>query len=304
MPQTFHADETEAGQRLDRVLVRRWPDRSRAQLQKLVEAGLVQVNGQAASKHRALRPGDVVTVSEPPPEPPPDTVVPEPRVIFEDDELLVLNKPAGLIVHPGAGVRGPTLIDWLRSHVPDIKGVGDDPEQRPGIVHRLDQDVSGIMVIAKTQPTSEHLKRQFQDRQVEKEYLALVHGVPQPPTGTIDLNLERSKRQHGRMAARPTGGEGRTAITHYAVERVIGQQALLRIRIETGRTHQIRVHLKALGHPVVGDQIYTTKPHRTTQPDLDRPFLHAYRLAFTDRHGHRREFTAPLPDELERRLKA
>ncbi|MBI5405017.1 MAG: RluA family pseudouridine synthase [Candidatus Kerfeldbacteria bacterium] len=291
-----------AKERLDKFLVRHLVGTSRSKVQKLIEAGAVRVNGEVVSAHRGLKPDDVVTVSDDVEENPmpPRAHVPAPDIIFEDDDILVINKPSGLTVHPGAGTPGPTLIDWLIVHVPSITNVGDDPAVRPGIVHRLDRDVSGVMVIAKTQPAFDQLKQQFKDRTATKEYLALVHGLPQKTEGTIRFKIDRSERMHGRMAARPEDGEGREAITHYFLERPVKNNALLRLRIETGRTHQIRVHLKAIGHPIVGDSIYTTKSFRHKAEPIDRPFLHAARLVIHDLAGAEREFTAPLPSELRR----
>lgn len=290
---------SEGGQRLDRFLVHQLPDRTRSQLQKLIKVGTVLLNGRATSAHRLLKVGDRIVIKEVAVQPLASASVPSPTVIFENEQVLVISKPAGLVVHPGAGVRGKTLINWLVQHVPAIVSVGDSPTVRPGIVHRLDRDVSGVMVIAKTQASFEHLKQQFKNRSVKKEYLALVHGVPKQRSGTINFRIERSNRQPGRMAARPAEGKGRTATTHYAVEQTIQNNALLRIQIETGRTHQIRVHLKALGHPIVGDSVYTTKSARRKPTTLSRPWLHAARLKFQDLDGTTREFEAPLPKELE-----
>lgn len=305
MATSIRVDQAEAGERLDKFLVRHLPGLSRSQIKKLIAAGAVVVNHKPVTAHRIVKAGETVsvktesiTVIEQPIAHPP----PSPSILFENDSILVINKPAGLVVHPGAGVHEPTLVDWLRQHVPTIANVGDDPAVRPGIVHRLDRDVSGVMVIAKTPAAFKHLKAQFQERSVGKEYLALVHGVPKNSSGTIDFRIDRSKRMHGRMATRPASGEGREARTHYAVERIVKNNALLRVTIETGRTHQIRVHLKALGHPIVGDPVYTTKPFRRQRHALPRPFLHAERLRLNDLDGTTREFTAPLPEDLRRFL--
>jgi len=293
-----------AKERLDKFLTRHLVGTSRSKVQKLIETGSVRVNGKVQSAHYAVKVNDLIFVSEDVEEntEPTPAHVPVPEVVFEDADMLVINKPAGLTVHPGAGTHGPTLVDWLLRHAPAIAGVGDDPEIRPGIVHRLDRDVSGLMVVAKNQATFEFLKRQFQERTVEKEYLALVHGIPVKPEGTIRLKIGRSERMHGRMAARPESGDGRDAITHYRLERKVRNNALVRVTIETGRTHQIRVHLKAIGHPIVGDSYYTTKAFRAKREPIDRPFLHAEQLAFLDQTGQIRRFSAPLPSELRRLL--
>ncbi|MBI4092521.1 MAG: RluA family pseudouridine synthase [Candidatus Kerfeldbacteria bacterium] len=305
MPRELTVEPDAAGERLDKYLVRHLGHLSRNQIQKLIEAGRVAVNGKTVPSHLALRTGDTITIidstlAERPTAQP--RTLPAPTVLFENDSILVINKPAGLTVHPGAGVHGPTLIDWLVKRAPSVTTVGDDPQVRPGIVHRLDRDVSGVMVIAKTPESFENLKQQFKNRTVGKEYLALVHGVPKKRSDTINFRIDRSKRQHGRMAARPAHAEGREAVTHYVVERRVKNNALLRLTIATGRTHQIRVHLKALGHPIVGDTVYTTKPFRHKPVDLTRPFLHAAQLKFTDVDGTVRAFTAPLPENLRRFL--
>lgn len=305
MPNELNVEAFEAGERLDKFLVGHLPSLSRSRIRKLIDEEQVLVNGRSVAAHRHVKVGDRISVLSM------DVAVIaqpmlrnalHPDILFEDDAVLVIDKPAGLIVHPGAGVHEPTLVDWLKQHAPSIASVGDDPATRPGIVHRLDRDVSGVMVVAKTQAAFERLKQQFKERTIEKEYLALVHGVPKNRSGSIDFRIERSKRMRGRMAARPAGGEGREARTHYSVERVVKHNALLRISIDTGRTHQIRVHLKALGHPIIGDTFYTTKPYRRRASPLHRPFLHSTRLAFTDLNGVRREYSAPLPEDLRRIL--
>ncbi len=295
----------DAGGRIDVFLVSRIPDLSRSAIQKMIAGGSITLNGKTTTPHRMLRPGDRITIHEQVAvQSPPSGIgkLPVPTILFENDSVLVIDKPSGLTVHPGIGTHEPTLVDWLRTHVPTIGTVGDDPAIRPGIVHRLDRDVSGILVVAKTQASFEGLKRQFKDRTTEKEYLALVHGIPRSAEGTIDLRIERSKRMHGKMATRPADGDGRDAVTHYAVERKVKNNALLRVTIETGRTHQIRVHLKSIGHPIVGDPVYTTKQYRHKTEPLDRPFLHAAKLTFSDLDGTRRSFEAPLPEKLRRFL--
>jgi 23S rRNA pseudouridine1911/1915/1917 synthase len=321
MPRELTVSVDGERERLDKYLARHLTGMSRSKIQKLIDQGSVTLNSTVVVAHHALHEGDRIVILDKSvaiEEKPMPRDVPQPEILFENDSVLVINKPAGLTVHPSDTFQGPTLVDWLKRHDPGITAIGDAPELRPGIVHRLDRDVSGVMVIAKTQAAFEHLKRQFQDRTVEKQYIALVHGIPKSSSGTIDFNIARSQRMHGRMAAHPLlpayagteegmaegqgRREGRDAVTHYTVERHIKNNALLRITIETGRTHQIRVHLKAIGHPIVGDPVYTTKTYRHKQDKLNRPFLHAEKLAFTDLDGKRREFTAPLPGELRRFL--
>lgn len=307
MPHNLIVDPRESGKRLDKFLVRHVKGFSRSALQKYIASGMVTVNSTPTTAHRMLKAGDRVDVADPaielqsePLRPP----GPEPTVVYEDQDVLVIDKPSGLTVHPGETTKGPTLVDWLIQRIPTIAAVGDDPELRPGIVHRLDRDVSGLMVVAKTQRAFDHLKRQFMDRTVTKEYLALVYGLPRSPHGTIDLPIERSRRLHGRMAAKPGSEEGREARTHYEMVRQVKNTALLRVTIETGRTHQIRVHLKALGHPIVGDTLYTTKPFRHKHQPLDRPFLHAAKLSFTGLDGTAHTFESPLPESLRRLIPA
>lgn len=305
MSHELTVESADVGDRIDVFLTARISGASRNTVQKLITGGSITLNGKTTTPHRLLHAGDRISIT------PSVTVAampaghadfPKPAVLFENDAVLVIDKPSGLTVHPGIGTHAPTLVDWLCEHVPSIVDVGDDPTVRPGIVHRLDRDVSGAMVIAKTQASFEHLKQQFKDRTVEKEYLALVHGVPHSASGTVKLRIDRSKRMHGKMATRPADGEGRDAVTHWTVEKKIKNNALLRVTIETGRTHQIRVHLKSIGHPIVGDTVYTTKQFCHKNEPLGRPFLHAARLSFTDLDGTKRTFEAPLPEKLRRFL--
>lgn len=226
----------------------------------------------------------------------------EPRIITETPNYLVLDKPSGLLVHeanhhPGA----KTLVGWLREHYPDVAGVGEETD-RPGIVHRLDMDVSGVMVVARTQQMYDHLKQQFQNHEVQKTYLALVHGVPGKPDGTISFPLGRSRRNAGRMASQPLPTEKtREAVTHFAVQEQFTHLTLLEVTIETGRTNQIRAHLLAFGLPIVGDTVYASKSVKQ-KVALDRPFLHSWKLGFTDLDNTPKHFEAPLPEALRRTL--
>jgi 23S rRNA pseudouridine1911/1915/1917 synthase len=290
--------------RVDAWLVRRLADLSRARLQALIEKGLVLVDGRATRPSTRLRPGQAVTVLLPAPEPalPRAEDIPL-EVLHEDASLLVVNKPAGLVVHPGAGRPGGTLVNALLGRVRDLSGVGG--VLRPGIVHRLDRGTSGLLVVAKDDAAHRALVRQFASRAVEKEYLALVLGVPDQASGEIDRPIGRDPVHRQRMSVRaPRGREARTS---WRIEERFDGAALLRVRIHTGRTHQIRVHLASIGHPVAGDPLYggTRTPSsrrgeaRAALASLERPALHAARLAF--RHpatGERREFATPLPPDL------
>lgn len=222
-----------------------------------------------------------------------------PRIIEETPDFIVLEKPAGLIVHAARGHEGPTLVDFLLKKYPELKGVGEGAE-RPGIVHRLDKDVSGVMIVARNQETFELLKSQFQNRQVKKTYIALVIGKLPKDEGTIDFPLARSYRR-ARMAAVPKSTErtdARDAITHYEVEKRFPHATLVRVEIETGRTNQIRAHFHGIGHPIVGDRRYAIRTKKISK-DPGRPFLHATELCVRDRAGVVRTYRSPLPAHLE-----
>jgi 23S rRNA pseudouridine1911/1915/1917 synthase len=291
--------------RLDAWLARELPALSRARIQSLIAAGEVRLQGKATRASARLRPGQAVSVFVP--EPVPARPLPEDiplDIVHEDGHLLVLSKPAGLAVHPGAGRPGGTLVNALLRHVRDLSGVGG--VLRPGIVHRLDRGTSGLLVVAKDDATHRALAEQFAGRTVEKEYLALVLGVPARREGTIDAPVGRDPVHRKRMSARsPRGREARSS---YAVREAFDGASLLRVRIHTGRTHQIRVHLASLGHPVAGDATYGgTRPpscrqaaSRAALASLERPALHAARLAFTHPGtGQRVIFESPLPSDLQ-----
>jgi 23S rRNA pseudouridine1911/1915/1917 synthase len=300
----LRADPAAAGVRLDLWLARRLPELSRARLQALVAEGHVRVNGAPARSSVRLREGQQVVVLIPPPVP----AAPGPEdiplhVVHQDAQLLVVDKPAGLVVHPGAGQRSGTLVNALLRHVADLSGVGG--VLRPGIVHRLDKGTSGLLVVAKDDATHRALVQQFAGRSILKEYLALVHGTPAPREGEIDRRIGRDPVHRKRMSVRaPRGREARTAWT--VVESFDGA-SLLRVRIHTGRTHQIRVHLAAIGHPVAGDRTYggaktpeaRSAESRAAIDSLSRPALHAARLAFTHpATGERVDFVSPLPPDI------
>jgi len=298
------AGDDDAGLRLDAWLARRLPALSRARLQALIEAGHVRLDGVAPRPSARLRPGQVVRVHVPAPVPA------EPRaedipiaVVHEDERLLVVDKPAGLVVHPGAGQVAGTLVNALLRHVKDLSGIGG--VLRPGIVHRLDRGTSGLLVVAKDDETHRALVRQFAGRTVEKEYVALVLGQPSRPSGEIDAPIGRDPVHRQKMSVRAS--RGREARSSWAVVERFDGAALLRVRIHTGRTHQIRVHLASVGHPVAGDPVYggTRTPSsrraeaRQALRSLERPALHAARLAFTHpATGERLTFEAPLPPDL------
>jgi 23S rRNA pseudouridine1911/1915/1917 synthase len=296
------ADAEHHGSRLDRFLAGEIPDQSRSQIQRLIENGHVSHSRVKTPKaNTEVRDGDVVSVEVP--EASPISAQPEDlplEILFDDSDLVVVNKPAGMVVHPGAGNQSGTLVNALLHHVKDLSGIGG--ETRPGIVHRLDKGTSGVMVVAKNDAAHRELARQFHDREVEKEYVALAWGLVQQRK-RINAAIGRDPKNRLRMTTRAS--RARDAVTRVTWSRDLQGVTLLRVAIATGRTHQIRVHLSAIGHPIVGDALYggvrRRVPHalRAVQR-LTRPFLHAERIAFTHpRTGERLSFTAPLPEELE-----
>ncbi len=266
-------------------------------LQKLIKDGDVLVGGQAAKPSYRVAAGYTLVVRVPPPAPlaaPPAPHIPL-DIVYQDADLLVLNKPAGLVVHPAHGHTDDTLVNALLAHVPDLAGIGG--VLRPGIVHRLDKDTSGLLLVAKHDQAQQALQDQFRTRAVDKVYLALVEGHLVPPRGRIDAPIGRDPRERQRMAVVPSG---RPAQTEYRVLETLAETTLVEAHLLTGRTHQIRVHLASLGYPIVGDRVYG---HRKQRLALDRQFLHAWRLAFNlPSTGERVHFTAPLPADLQRLL--
>jgi 23S rRNA pseudouridine1911/1915/1917 synthase len=299
---SFTADADHAGDRLDRYLTSQVPDYSRSQIQRLIEDGHVTHSRYKKVKANLdVREGDLITVTLPQAEPaaaqPEDIPL---EMLFNDQDVVVVNKPAGMVVHPAAGNPSGTLVNALLHHVKDLSGIGG--EVRPGIVHRLDKGTSGVMVIAKNDEAHKELARQFHDREVEKEYVALAWGLVQQRK-RINAAIGRDPKNRVRMSTR--AGRARSAVTRVTWSRDLKGVTLLRVAIATGRTHQIRVHLSAIGHPIVGDALYGGVHRRVPHPlravtRLTRPFLHAERLAFTHpRTKERMEFSAPLPGDLE-----
>jgi len=280
-----------AGERLDVFLAR--STGSRAAAQKLIEAGAVLVDGRVRPKRHAVAAGERVEVAVRPPEP--EAAAPEARfaVAWEDAHLLVVDKPAGVVVHPGAGHRSGTLVQALAGRVAG----GEDPE-RPGVVHRLDRDTSGLLVLARSEPVHAALQAALRARDIERSYLALVDGRPGARRGTIDAPIGRDRRVRTRMSTETD--DPRDAVTHFEVERNLPGTTLLRVRLETGRTHQIRAHLKAIGHPVLGDPEYGVPGL-----GLERQFLHAAGLSFDHPvTGERIALESPLPQDLAGALSA
>lgn len=279
--------------RLDVWVERHMPGMSRSRIQALIRSGHVSAKGLSLKAHRKVTPELEVRVEIPAATPTELIAEPIPLdIIHEDGDIIVVNKPAGLVVHPAAGHTSGTLVNALLCHCRDLAGIGG--ELRPGIVHRLDRDTSGVMVVAKNESAMLALARQFRTREVEKEYLALVHGRLRPPSGTMDRAIGRSPRNRKKMSTRVS--VGRQAITHYETLEILTDVSWVRLRIETGRTHQIRVHLTDRGCPVVGD---TTYGRRRTALPATRQMLHAASLSLVHpRTAQRMAFTAPLPADM------
>jgi 23S rRNA pseudouridine1911/1915/1917 synthase len=289
----FSVAEADAGQRLDKTLAAREEIGSRALAERLLRSSAVLVDGVTRPKSHRLEAGSVVEVELP--EPPPG-LVPEPvsvQVLYEDDHLLVVDKPAGLSVHPGAGERTRTLAGQLLS----LAAAGGSDPDRPGIVHRLDRDTSGVLLVARSERAHGALQDAIRRRDVERRYLALVRGRPRSRSGRIDAPIGRDRRDPTRRSL--DTGEPRDAVTHFEMLETMPEHALLEVRLETGRTHQIRVHLAAIGLPVSGDAQYGVRGDL----GLERQFLHAHRLRFE--HPVTRaevDVTSPLPRDLEEAL--
>jgi len=289
----FVADEP--GVRLDRYVCERLAELSRTRIQRLIADGHITVNEQVAKAGLKLNAGDRLKVILPPA--PPSPLTPEAiplNIIYEDDDLLVVDKPAGLTVHPAPGHPAHTLVNAILARFPRLAALSDS--LRPGIVHRLDRDTSGVMAVAKNSLAQTKLVEQFKARSVAKTYLVLVKGRLTPENGVIEAPIGRDPRDRKRMAVVTKGREART---EYRVIRYIGDYTLLEVRPETGRTHQIRVHLSAIGYPVVGDKVYGVK-----SPFLSRQFIHASRLGFhLPSTGEYMEFKSELPPDLAQALK-
>jgi 23S rRNA pseudouridine1911/1915/1917 synthase len=294
-----------SGTRLDAFLSSQFTDISRTRIQRAIEDGDILVNDRAVKPSYKLRADDKIEIDLP--EPPPVDLLPEPLpldIIYEDDALIVVNKPAGMVVHPGAGLDSGTLANALVYHFNELSGTAG--RMRPGIVHRLDKETSGLLVVAKNDLAHMKLSEQFHDRNVFKMYVALVYGRVSQSIGDIEANIGRSPHNRTRMAVLK-GGAGRHAHTIFQVEDRYQEFSLLRVQIKTGRTHQIRVHLAHIGHPVVGDTVYGQRRENSVRDPLmrkeirllDRHFLHAAQLEFLHPvTGEIKKFEAPMPAEL------
>lgn len=316
MKNSWTISEENSGERLDKFLVKKFPEKSRTKIQKEILEMAVLVNGKNTSVHHFIKMGDEITLT--PSVSPPhegemvgvigDHVSLEPHILYEDADVVVLEKPTGLLVHETSRKEPDTLATWLVKKYPSIKNVGE--KYRAGIVHRLDKDVSGIMAVAKTQKMYEHLKKQFKKRSVTKEYIALVYGVPLQHSGKINLPIGRNPK--GKFVAHPKTqkkkllAKDRSAVTLYSVRERIKNFSVFEIQILTGRTHQIRAHLSHLGHPIVGDKEYGPKKsfHKMFSKKIKvinapRIMLHSHILEFKGLDGKLKKFQSPLPKEFK-----
>lgn len=280
-------------ERLDLVLKKIFTDLSRERIKSIIETGKVSVNGKVIRKPSfKIKDGFYISIEDITFEDnnlqPYDLPV---EIVYEDESILVVNKPPGLVVHPAPSVKGPTLVNALvgKTELAPIS------KERPGIVHRLDKDTSGLMVVAKTFQSYNNLVKQMQERKIKKEYIAVVHGIVK--SGTINVPIGRSRLDRTKMVVSPSG---RLAISHYELLEVIGSYSLIRVRIETGRTHQIRVHLSYIGHPIVGDRVYGRKEDESL---ISRQALHSSHLSFSHPvSGEPLDFYSPIPDDIENLL--
>ena len=301
----FTATQSEAGHRLDTVIVAHLPTLSRSRASRLIRAGHIRVNGHIRKPGYLTKPGDVVQSEIPSPEP----IICRPEaiplsILHEDSDVIVLNKPPGLVVHPGAGHKSRTLVNALLFHCPDLEGIGGD--LRPGLVHRLDKDTSGTLVVAKNDMAHESLSNQFKKRQVQKRYLALVYGDVKPSAGVIDLPIGRHPTDRKKMSTESR--RSRLTETRWKVKKAFFGVTLLEIDLKTGRTHQVRVHCAAIGHPVVGDATYGRKrgwkdlPSRQMQEvigTIRRQMLHAWQLTFLHpRTEQSMSFESPIAKDM------
>lgn len=309
-PERFTILPEEAGQRLDLFLTHKHPSLTRSQIQGLIEEGLVKINNKPAKASHKVRKGEDIDITIP--EPAPIEARPEPiplEILYEDNEVVVVNKPAGLVVHPAAGNYTGTLVNALLYHCKDLAGIGG--VLRPGIVHRLDKDTTGVLVAAKTDRAHQSLAGQFKKHTIKRKYVALVHGVVREDKGKIAAEIGRHQTDRKKMSVKTN--KGKMAVTHFKVMKRFDQFALLELTLETGRTHQIRVHLSSINHPVVGDPVYggmerisgVKEPKvRKAIKELGRQALHAAVLGFIHpESGKYMEFQAPVPKDFQRILR-
>ncbi len=312
--QVYHIKEGQSGHRLDRFLLSATEDVSRTYIQKLIRDGAVSVNESTSIQPSyKLRFGDRIQITFPESRPL-EKITPQHiplDILYEDNHLIVINKPAGMLVHPTSGVNTGTLVNALLAHCSDLSGIGG--VERPGIVHRLDKDTSGILVVAKSDVVHRNLSLQFEEHTITRQYVAIVCGVPTETIGIIDANIVRSRRDRRRMTT--SQNSGRHAITHYQVLEIYHKYSLIQLTLETGRLHQIRVHLQHIGHPVAGDPIYGGEQRALKDADfipikqslihLKRQALHARTLQFEHPINQERTvFSTPKPSDMQRLVDA
>lgn len=311
MPQLFCAEALDKDRRIDVYLAEKHTSLSRSQIRRLIQEGRVKVNGKTVKASHKIKPNDLISIEVPPPGP--LSIQPEKvpfTILYEDTDILVLSKPAGVVVHPAPGRNTGTLVHGLLSYCKDLSGIGG--VLRPGIVHRLDKDTSGLMVVAKNDQAHQELARQFKAGEVHKKYLAMVYGNFTEKSGTIEAPIGRHPSQRKKMTVRAKGGKEATTI--WEVIRSFNGLTLLELTLKTGRTHQIRVHLASIHHPVVGDAVYTGKRKRMELRNLNvrdiirgvsRQLLHARELGFTHpRTGCFLKLYAPIPSDMEEIIEA
>ncbi len=290
----FYLEVEETADRLDRYLSEELSDLSRSRIQNLIEAGNVQLNGKVCtSKKIAVKTGDRISLEVPEAEKVQLIAQDIPLdVLYEDEQLIIINKPAGLVVHPAPGHPDGTLVNALLAHCPNLPGIGG--VQRPGIVHRLDKDTTGAIAIAKTDIAFKHLQAQLQAKTARREYLGVVYGAPKTESGTIDLPIGRHQHDRKKMFIVSVEQGGRNAVTHWQIKERLDNYTLILFQLETGRTHQIRVHAAKIGHPIVGDPVYGSG--RSIGVNLPGQALHAWRLRLQHPvSGDEIQVTAPIP---------
>ena len=307
------ADAGQALLRIDKFLMDRLPNVTRTRVQDGIHAGFVRVNEKTIKPNHKIHPGDVITIAFP--QPPRDTdVKPENiplNIVFEDEDLIIINKPAGMVVHPAYQNWTGTLVNALAYHFKNLPQMPNN-DGRPGLVHRIDKDTSGLLVVAKSEVAMQSLARQFFDHSIERSYQAIAWGVPDPPSGTIDANVGRSMKDRRVTVAFPEGDHGRSAVTHYRLLRDLRYVSLVECKLETGRTHQIRAHMKFIGHPLFNDEMYGgseivkgtvfSKYKQFVEncfKIIPRQALHAKTLGFVHpRTGEKMRFDSELPDDF------
>lgn len=290
--------ESLIGERLDKALTALVEKQSRSAIQKIINNGNVIVNGEKQNAHYRCKENDIIVIK---PATKKEFELPIIEVIFEHDDFLVVYKPAGLLSQPVPNSQEPSLIDGLLAQFPELSKIDTDA-RRAGLMHRLDRHVSGLLLVARNEQAFSHFKKLFKERTINKKYIALVHGHLDKEKETITFPLARSK--DGKIVARPENGEGRDAETKYEVTHQYLHHTLIDVYPKTGRMHQIRVHMKSLGHSIVGDSLYAIQKYKDALPKLNRIFLHATQLTFTDMHGQDYSIESPLPKELTDVLKS